>query len=164
MLKRTVMVLLVVIAAAAIVEGCGDDESSAGSGGDGTIETSSLTKAQFIKNAGAICTESNENLLNEINAYIEKHKSPSKSEGEEMADALRELAVPKVETQIEEIENLGAPAGDEAQIEAFLEAQRHSVKSLAARQSLTLTPGLETVFREPGKLARRYGLDECAYG
>lgn len=159
MLKRTVMLLFVVIAATAVAGGCGDDESSAGS-----IETSSLTKAQFIKKAGAICTESNENLLVEINAYIEKHKSSSKSEGEVIADALREFAVPKVESQIEEIENLGAPAGDEAQIEAFLEAQRRSVESLAARQSLTLTPGIELAFRQPGKLARQYGLDECAYG
>lgn len=162
MIIRLSILISIAIAAGAFVAGCGDDESSAGGG---TISTSSLTKAAFIKKASSICQEGNEGLLERIERYWAKHEGSSgKSEGEVTADAMRQIVVPLVNAQIEEIEDLGAPPGDESQIEAFLAAQRRSTEALAERQTFRLQPGLEVAYRQPGKLAERYGLEACAYG
>jgi hypothetical protein len=152
-------ILAVILAILATGAGCGDDESSA----DGTIETSSLSKEQFIKRANNICTKGTNKTPELLGEYIQEHSSPAKDEGELAAEAFREAIVPELESQIEEIESLGAPRGDTAQIQAYVDAQRASLADLEKRQTLSLVADLEKVFSQPGKLARRYGIPRCAY-
>lgn len=162
MIQRTSVLLLVAAILGAIVMGCGDDSSS-GSSDDGTVETSSMTKAEFIKKANTICEKGSERFALLTSVYLKKHSSDPKTENEIGADTLHKAILPEVEVMNEEIEELGAPAGDEEQIEAYLAAQRRSVESLEERTSVSLN-NLDPAFRKPGDLARRYGIASCAFG
>jgi hypothetical protein len=164
LIVRAATLSLIILAVVAI-SACGDDDNGADSAATaGTVETSSLTKAQLVKQADEICAKGNEDLLERLDAYMVKNDSGSKSGGELAAEGVQEVVLPEVEAQIEEIESLGAPSGDEKQIEAFLAAQRRGVESLESRRSISLTSDLEPPFREAGNLARDYGFEACAYG
>jgi hypothetical protein len=140
-------------AIAILIAGCGDDDNG-----------SSLTKDEFVKRADAICAKGTENLGKELSAYLEQQASTAKTESEVAAEAIQAVVLPEVEAQIEKIESLEVPSGDEGEIEAFLEAQRRAVASLEKRKNLSLTTDLDPAFQGSGKLAREYGLESCAYG
>lgn len=162
MIHRSFAPLFVVVALGVLVMGCGDDSSS-GSSGDGTVETSSLTKAQYIKQVNKICEDGSEKFALGVSTYLKKHSSDPKSSGEIGADTLRVAVLPEVEAMNEEIEELGAPEGDEEKIEAYLAAQQRSIESLEKRKSVSLN-NLDPAFRKPGDLARKYGIESCAFG
>jgi hypothetical protein len=163
LIGRALALLLTLIAMGVLAVGCGDDSSS-GSSDDGTVETSSLSKTEFVKQANAICAESNEDLFTRLGAYLNKNASSSKTPEEVAADAMRQAVLPGVEQQIEEIRELGAPSGDEEQIEAFLVAQEGSVESLKQQRSVSLNTDVSSAFKRAGQLAQRYGIQECNYG
>lgn len=163
MTGRTITLLVTLVAVGVLAVGCGDDSSS-GSSDDGAIETSSLSKAEFVKQANAICAEGNEDLFTQLGTYLNKNASSSKDPEEVAADAMRQAVLPGVEGQIEEIRELGAPSGDEEQIEAFLAAQESSVESLEQQRSISLNTDVSSAFKRAGQLAQRYGLQECNYG
>ena len=85
----------------------------AGCGG-GDSET--LTKAQFIRRADAICVENSENLIEPINEYMARHANSSLSKNELTAHAVQQTMLPQFQTQVDQIRNLGAPAGDEKEV------------------------------------------------
>jgi hypothetical protein len=152
------------VAAMCVVSGgCGDGDSSSGSAG-GTIETSSLTKAEFTKRANRICLQGMEDALRAFFTYVRKNEGDSMDNAELETEGMHQLFLPKLEAQTDEIESLGAPSGDEDQIEAFLVAQRRSITSLAQRRELSLATNLDPAFRQSGRLARQYGIESCAYG
>jgi hypothetical protein len=160
---RTIPLLVTLIAIGVFAVGCGDNSSS-GSSDDGTIETSSLSKSEFVKRANAICTESSEGLFDRLGAYLNENASSSKHPEEVAADAMRQAVLPGVEQQIEEIRELGAPSGSEEQIEAFLVVQERSVESLKQQRSLSLNTDVTSAFKRAGQLAKRYGIQACDYG
>lgn len=162
-LSRPLGLLAITAVGIAFFAGCGSDsDGDSGAGSEGTtIETSSLTKAQFIKRADQICDQVSEDLLGPIYSYMKRHASKSKSEEELTAEAVRKVVVPQVEAEIEEIRALGAPAGDEEQIEEFLIADQRSVDSLKARRQLSLVPDVDNAFKQSKTLARAYGLKSC---
>ncbi len=159
LIARSISVLVVVAALVAIPVGCGDDGDDSAT----TLETSSLTKAEFVKRANAICNESIADVGKQLEDYLVDRQNSKKGADELAADALRAIALPAIETQLEEIEELGAPDGEQKEIEAFLTAQQRSVEQLEQRQNVSLSTDLEPAFRQAGKLARQYGLSSCDF-
>ena len=136
---------------------------STGSGGAPTLETASLNKAEYVKQAEEICIAGNEDLLPEITTYLQKHEShPGQSEGEVVAAAVQHAVVPKLQLEVDKLYSLGAPAGDEQQLEAFLTAMLKATEDLESRNELTLEPGLSRVLGHAGDLALNYGIQNCA--
>jgi hypothetical protein len=163
------MLLLTAMAIAAAVAGCGgsDDGTSSASGGP-TIATSSLSKEEFIKQAGAACQKERKNILEESLAYLQKHeksKKPSRAEETELfADMTRAVVVPTIEKEIAAIRKLGAPSGDEDEIATFVNAEEDAAGEVAKLKQIVSRFQMERYLAPSAKLARAYGLSACANG
>lgn len=183
-MRRTPSVLILIAAIVAIVVvGCGggessnDTQSSGGSGASsgsassgegsgeasgGTVTTSSLSKAQFVKQADALCKRNREERFEATAAYGEEN--PSQSEEEAITTSLKEVYVPTMETRLAELRQLGAPQGDEGQIEAILQAYERQLDAIEQLKGAAATPTLDRESLRAEALARKYGLTECAEG
>jgi hypothetical protein len=170
---RSFTLLLTMALALVVLGGCGGGGSDGGgkttepsSGlreGSETVETSSLSKPQYIAKAEAICGHATENLLKPLFGYMHRHANqPNQSEGELIAAAIQTAVLPKFQTQIDELRNLGAPSGDEKQIEAFLAAMQRGIDSLAQRNELAHITDLDRELQQAGELALDYGIVNCA--
>jgi len=137
-------------AIALIVAGCGSSD-----------DDSSLTKAEFVKQADAICTKGDKQDEKEFEDFAKEHnlsegKEPSKEVQEE---AVQDIVVPGVRQQIEEIDELAAPEGDEAKIEAVVTAVEDGLDELEDDPTL-LFKG-KNPLGEGSKLAKEYGMTKC---
>ena len=155
MTARLTMVLAALIALVAIAAGCGGDDDGGG------VASGSLTKAEFVKRVNDMCESNRQGQLKDVQAYA-AGKGAGLPPGELYAAVNRDLLLPQVEEEIETIEELGAPEGDEAKIEAFVTAQRRGIEEASKIQSISEDEQVRRYFRPASELAREYGIDECA--
>lgn len=127
----------------------------AGCGGDS--ETTTVTKAQFVKEANSVCLKGEAKrgqMLNELSGELGGGKVPQ---------AQREQLVLKVLPTYEEtaanLSKLDVPAGDEKQVEAIVEAMEEAVERVKADPNTALVSTVP--FDKANKLATEYGLDRC---
>jgi hypothetical protein len=152
--SKLIAVLAAFAAIMVIVAGCGG-------GDDSSSDSSSITKAQFVKQADAICEKGNKESEAEFEelakekGFSEK-KEPSKPQQEEI---ISEIVAPGVQKQIEEIDALGAPEGDEKQIEAMVAAVEEGVEEIEENPA-SLIEGKNPLAKGT-KLAKDYGLKAC---
>jgi hypothetical protein len=148
--------------AALVVSGCGGDSST----GSGVIETSTIGRQQFIHEADAICASGSRWVLKQLSNYVEDRKAEGskQSEAELVSEALKQVGLPRVQAAIDDIEALGAPRGDEAQLEAFLTQLQQETDALQNKSQLSMKAVFAEGFTASGNLAREYGLKACAYG
>lgn len=156
------MVLATALGVALIAAGCGDDDEngSASASGDG-LATSSLGKAEYVKQASAACVKERDNLLAKVNAYLEKHDSKNADEGVVLAGMYKAVVLPTVEAEIAAVRKLGAPEGDEDEIEAILAAQQKAVDEARQIKSAKTLEELEDPFMPASKMYRDYGFTAC---
>jgi len=147
--KGIVGALLVgLFAVAFLIAGCG--------GGD---ETTSLTRAQFVKQANTICKrqeERRENIIRKAIAGQDQTKLLPLAKREEVVVE----TVPPYEAMAEELDALGAPEGDEQKVETIVAEMEKAAKSVRSDPKTALET--TTQFQEASNLATRYGLAECA--
>jgi hypothetical protein len=151
---------LVATAIAIIAAGCG------GSSDDGEeITASSLSKAEFIARADAICAKGQRQVERNFGAYAKETdlkvqqitKKPTK---EQVNGLVNTVLVPAIEEEIAEIRALGAPAGDEDKIEAMLEAMEEGIETAEGLpQKVLEQTGI--AFGIGSRLAKEYGLTTC---
>ncbi len=131
-----------------------------GSSNDNSTSTSSLTKAQWIAKADAICQQGNQ----EINTagkqlFGNQQAPPSQADQEKFAS---DTLVPNIQKQIDDIRALGAPSGDEDQVNAILDAAQKGVDQAKANPSLLTEQGSgQDPFAGANKLATQYGMKVC---
>ena len=138
-------------AIAALVAGCGDDKESTESGGS---DSPPLTKAEFLEQGNAVCAEGNEAI--DAAAADLNQNSPQ----QEIEAFASETLVPEVQKQIDGLSELSPPEGDEAQVEAIIEAAQEANDQVEEDPSLITSN--EDPFNEANDLASEYGLTECA--
>ncbi|HWJ42480.1 MAG TPA: hypothetical protein VNR67_03510, partial [Solirubrobacterales bacterium] len=130
-----------------------------GGGGDTTDETVTLTKAEFIEQGDAICKAGGDQSESEAEEFAEENGFDlEKGSEEQIEEAVAEVLVPTLRQQAEELDELGAPEGDEEQVEAIV------VSLEGATDEIEDEPGLvfeEEVFDEPNELAQAYGFEVC---
>ncbi|HEU4739361.1 MAG TPA: hypothetical protein VFS54_09820 [Solirubrobacterales bacterium] len=148
-MKKGAFLALVAALAAALLAfaGCG--------GGD---ETTVLTKAEFTKQANAGCKEHDkerEQLFREVSKTID----PSEVTRKDQEGLISEVLLPPYEKDIENLESLGAPEGDEQQVEAIIAAMEKSIDNVEAKPLVALRSTSQ--FAEANELAKKYGLDDC---
>ncbi|HEU5253943.1 MAG TPA: hypothetical protein VFU16_11530 [Solirubrobacterales bacterium] len=136
----------------ALVAGCG--------GGDETTdETVTLTKAEFIKQGDAICEEGNDQSEKEAEEFAEENGfTLEKASDEQLEEAVGEVLVPSLNQQAEEIDALGAPEGDEEQIEELVSSLETAADEIEGDPGLVFE---EEVLVEPEELAQDYGFKVC---
>lgn len=158
--------IAVALVALFAVSGCGGggdgDSATASSGGPVTVEAGSLSKAQFVKQARAICTKSHEGFERDAVRILKQQKAdPTKaSEGDPEAELVLDAFVPNFQSQIDQVSELGAPRGDEDEVSAFLTALQEAVDG--ANQDPRAFVRSEADLGKAPKLAKAYGLEECA--
>jgi hypothetical protein len=158
--------LLLAAMAALLVGGCGgSDNSEAGaSGGEITVETGSLSKAQFIKRADEMCRKDRAQAVREFQAFMsETGQSTQLSPQEEKArlgEVVDTILVPIYEKLIDQLAALGAPEGGEQEVAGFLGAVRRVLDRLEGDP--TLLNSLNNPFTPASERARKYGLTGCA--
>ena len=149
--KALLAALAALVALAAIVAGCG--------GGDDSETTETLTKTEFIKQGDAICEKANEESEAEAEEFAEENDfTLEKASKEQIEEAVGEVLVPNLNGQVEDLRALGAPEGDEDQVEEIL------VSLEGAADEIEEDPGLvyeEETLAKPSKLAEAYGFEVC---
>jgi hypothetical protein len=142
--------LAAAFAAGMIAAGCGGSDEGSG------VETAGLSKDQWIAQANRICAVGDRELEKEAERVFAGHKPPTEGE---LSRFGREVVVPGVQAQVDQIRALDAPKGDEDEIEAIFAAAEDAIDEVRAKPA-TLEGG--GPFAEVNALAGEYGLDECA--
>jgi len=177
--KRLILALGGILVFVAVgLAGCGgsDDEDAT---------ASSITKAEFIKQADEVCREGEKRVQKDFDAYVKENEdlkeptdadyaalvaavlAPNAEHLKEPTDAdyaalVAAVLAPNAERETEQLRELGAPDGDEEQIEAMLEAREQGLKDAEARPKAVVTSG-EDIFAGASKIATDYGLKVCGY-
>lgn len=137
-------------------------EGGSESGGGGSIG-----RAEFIEKADEICADSHREIAVKGVAELRKGVKAGKSKEEIEADVLEGLLVPTLEDELEAIRALGAPAGDEGEVEAFLAAFEEVIEEAREDPQTFIQSSGEYTFghyRKPGHLMAAYGLSGCPQG
>lgn len=147
--------LLAVLAAfallAAVVAGCGGDDDSE--------TTATITKAELIKQGDQICEKANEQSETEAEEFAEENDfTLEKASDEQLEEAVAEVLVPNLNGQIEDIRALGAPEGDEEQVDEILTSLEGAADEIEEDPSVVFDG---EVLKEPSKLAEAYGFEVC---
>ena len=143
---RNAQVLVSFVAVAAIASGCG-------SGYEG------LTKAEFIKQATAICAKGDK----ANNAAIGKalSKEPTLSE---IAKVFNDTALPLINEELAELAALKPPKADRDRVKQMIAELRHEAKTLAANLEADPERVLKAQadpYKKSHAAFKAYGLTRC---
>jgi hypothetical protein len=167
--RKIAAALLALLAMAVVAAGCGGGGSSSDTTGGGTTaetgdstESSGAapTKAVFIKEGDKICTDDENELNEEIEAFakengidLEKEKLSTAQETE----LFQELVLPNIARQAEDLAALTPPEGDEETIEELTDTLSSEVEEA---EDAGGKPGNETLAGAT-KQAKAYGFKSC---
>lgn len=143
-----------------LVVGCGGgDSSTAADGGDSTT----ITKVEFTKQADAVCASGKDARTAIFADYSKDVKAASNGKADpslerklanEMID---ESLIPSMTAQLEEMEELGSPAADEAKVADMTKALSLGIEDLEKDGVQALVGG--TNLGAFQKAAQAYGLN-----
>jgi len=151
--KALLVAIAALVALAALIAGCGG-------GDDTTDETVTLTKTEFIKQADQICEEGNKSINTGVDQFAEeKGTTPEKLTKDQQEEFVEQVVAGDIRTQAEEIGDLGAPSGDEEQIEQMVDAVESAADEIEDEPELLF--GKTNPLAEGTKLAKDYGLKVC---
>jgi hypothetical protein len=129
----------------------------AGCGGDvaQTVSAASLSQAEFTKEANAICAR---NRL----SGLRFEPDSDQSERDAVTEGIEDGVLPSLQDAVDEIYDLGAPSGQERQVEEFLVALQKGIDDAGERPVPTFVSlGLELT--PSSELAQKLGLKSCAF-
>lgn len=134
-----------VLVVALIGAGCGG-------GDDDNSTTGSLAKPAWIAKADAICNQGNQQINHAANQTF-GNQEPSEAQVRQFQS---DTLLPDVQSQIDQIKALGAPSGDEDQVNKILDTVQADIDN--AKSSGVVE---NSAFADGNALARQYGLKVC---
>jgi predicted small secreted protein len=146
-----------VIVAALLAAGCGggSDDSSGGE---------SISKEEFIVKADAICEKGSKRMEAELFKFLRKNRTggtlrkPSVEQNEKF---IVTILIPNLKREIDELEALDVPDGDEEKIDALITALEEGLET-AEDDTATVAAGTsDIVFGIASRLAGEYGAEVC---
>jgi hypothetical protein len=140
----------------ALFVGCGADDEPVTE----PLEPPAISKAQFLAEADRICRSGDsqiEAIGDDLYTDVERGERPSPGEVRRFATG---VIVPRIESEITAIRALGAPEGDEKEVEAILRATEDGVREIK-RDPEGIVDGPPAGLKRAGDLATRYGSQEC---
>jgi hypothetical protein len=111
------------------------------------------TKAEYITQADAICQKGDEEILAEAQKQF-GNKQPSEADVQTFT---REVSIPNIEKQRDQLKDLEKPEGDEDELDALYESLDKSIETAKNTDG----PLDESIFADTNKKAQAYGLKEC---
>jgi hypothetical protein len=152
---RTPTLLALLLIAVALLGCGGSDGSGDNDGGE------SLTKAEFVKRANAICRQVGAGLAQRT-AKFKRLRAGMKPEP--YVDDIHYVLLPVREEELWKIEGIGTPAGEKERLRVLFAAERTAIDAVAVIPNVASTAVVEQHFVRPGKMFRAYGLSSCAHG
>lgn len=155
MSNRLVVLFVASLAIALVVAGCGG----------GSDEPAGVSKAEFIREANAICEQTGERIESEFAAYLESGEAERTGEANDLtndeaaARVAEEILIPAMRQRLEKLRALGIQDGDE-RASALLEAFDEGIEKAEAHPERAVRDGTEA-FGKSERLASEYGLDSC---
>ncbi|CAB4700167.1 unannotated protein [freshwater metagenome] len=131
----------------------GSDDSSDDSSTDaasGSTDAGSISKADFIEQADAIC-EAGDDATDEL---------PDPTTEEVAIDLIVSDIVPSIRGQISDIRDLGFPEGDEELLDGILTDAEDLLDQIEADPAAFLTA--DSPFADTNAALTEYGITECA--
>lgn len=164
---RILTPVALVAAIVAVASGCGGDDSGANaSASGGPITTSSLSKAEFVQQANALCIASKKQLAVELKdfakSFVNEHPNQTAA-SDAFPSGLRSVVLPWIQRDIDGIRELGAPPGEANQIEAILVATEDGIENVNKHPDIAAVK-VFSGFKHSGELAREYGIEACTHG
>jgi hypothetical protein len=136
----------------ALAAGCGSSNDNS------TTSTASLTKAEWIAKADAICKAGNAKQ----NA-AEQQTFKQKPTQAQIQQFTTDTLLPNIQQQVNSIKALGTPSEQGAQANAVLASAQHAIDAVKADPS-SLSQNNNNPFEETNKLAQAYGMKVCGSG
>lgn len=146
-MNRTAALPALLLSLGLALTGCG------GGGDDEEAAPEPISKADFTTQANKICADGSAELDAAADALGD---APTQEQIEGFA---ADTLVPNIQAQHDDIEALGAPEGDEDEVDAILAALQDGVDATEADPS-AITSG--DPFAQANELAGAYGLTDCA--
>ena len=144
-----------VLAFAALAVGCGGGDDSS----DASSASAPLTKAEFIKQADAICDEASQQSQTEAEEFAKENDFElEEANKKQLEEAVSAVLIPNLNQQAEDIAALDAPAGDEERIEELTASLEDAAAEVEDDPGVVFSGD---ALAEPGKLAEDYGLKVC---
>jgi hypothetical protein len=134
--------------------------SGCGSGGGERATTTTdptLTKAQWVRQADAVCAKVDQR---QATLYGKLNQLPSPP-AEDEAAWFEYIVVPPLESEVEELASLGLPKESRKAVEGFLDAFAVAVDKAAESPAVILTG---SPFKAAEELALRVGFKTCEGG
>jgi hypothetical protein len=163
-IKRLIVPLFAVFVIGLVAAGCGssDDSTTGGSTGGGETSTASITKSELIKQGDEICTAGNKAIEEKAEEFAEDEGIDTEKPTTEQQEAVVEQVIaPEIAAQAEEIDALGAPAGEEAEVEAIVAAVEDAAREAEEDPSVLVSGEDSGPFAEANELATEYGFKVC---
>jgi hypothetical protein len=146
-MKRNALLLLgFVLAVALMAAGCGGGDDNSDS------TTVSLTKSEWIAKADAVCKQGNQQINQAANQAF-GNQQPSESQVQQFQT---DTVLPNVQSQVDQIRALGAPSGDEDQVNKILDTVQADIDKAKSSGAVE-----DSTFADGNALAKQYGLEVC---
>jgi hypothetical protein len=141
--------LALTLAAGLVAVGCG--------GGDDndTTTTASLTKPEWIAKADSICKQG----AQELNQTASQQFGNQRPTEEQVQQFNKNNLLPKIQSEVDSIRALGAPSGDEDQVNKLLDTVQAEIDKAKSEPSIE-----NSTFADGNALANQYGLKVCGQG
>jgi hypothetical protein len=142
-----------------LLAGCGGASLSAPARSSGTARVTggtAITKAEFIKQADAICEKTDATQT----AAVEAQLGSSNPNHHEVEQAIEKYALPPIKEEVDELEGLEVPAGDRVQIRAILRGIKGAVRRAEADPGSVVSGS--GPFASVEKLGREFGFAACS--
>jgi hypothetical protein len=147
---NAILAVAVALALGGIAAGCGDDNNESSTS---ATAAAAISKADFVAKANQICKQGNA----EVDAAGRKlGNSVSQAQ---LDSFVSDTVIPNVEKQVDGVEALGAPAGEEAQVQDLISVTRADIAELKADPSKIQD---DSLFKDSNQKATALGLTECA--
>ncbi len=159
MSKRLIVLLAGVLALAIASAGCGSSDD--GTDTDTASEVT-ITKKQLIAQGDAICKQGNEEIEDGFERYAEENDIPENQEpsDEQGVEIVETVIVPNIKTQAELIRGLGAPEGDEEQVEELVDSLDEAIEAAEDDPEALFSEDSDP-FGDVNQQAQDYGFSEC---
>lgn len=143
-----------------LLVGCGG-----GGGSESNESTGTLTKAQFLKQASAICAKGTDEFGEGDVAFWKRHGGPGKNSSQALTNELQlTVLLPIRKRELREIRALGTPKGDEKYVEKMLVAWEEGIKTGEEEPSRLDSAGPNYAFYKTYSMGIDYGLTKCWLG
>ncbi|HEU5061566.1 MAG TPA: hypothetical protein VFT79_00255 [Solirubrobacterales bacterium] len=157
-MNKLILTTLGLVIAVAFALGCGGGEDEATSADEAASPP--LTKAQFIKQADAICAQISEDRTGELNRWKKQNPEKASTEREELDAGFKDVIGASVAREAEQLEALVPPEADEIEVSQMLATLSKVSEELEQEGVKTLDrPHLRQFKTE----AAEYGLEVCRF-